>query len=70
MAIRRTAAPPIAIPAMAPVLSLSESAGAVSGVGTADAAEFPASLGVAVMVATDVTVVGLLLVDPEAVRLT
>lgn len=65
MAMRRTAAPPIAIPAIAPVLSLSGSAGAVSGVG---AAELPVPLGTAVMVATDVTVVGLLVVVPEAVR--
>jgi hypothetical protein len=67
MAMRRTAAPPIAIPAMAPVLSLSGSAGAVPDVG---AAELLASLGAAVMVATDVTVVGLLLAVPEAVRFT
>jgi hypothetical protein len=65
MAMRMTAAPLIAMPAIPPVLSLSEPVVAALAGGVAKP---PVPLGAAVMVATDVTVVGLLLVTPPAVR--
>jgi len=67
IAISRTAAPPIATPAIPPVLSLSELDAAAAG-----GLEDPVAallLIVAVIVAKLVTVVGLLLVIPFAVRL-
>jgi hypothetical protein len=66
-ATRRTAAPPMATPAIPPVLSLSGLLDTVAAVGDVGP---PVALGVASLVAKDVTVVGLLLLSPPAVRLT
>lgn len=64
MAARRTAAPPIATPAMPPVLSFPElGAAAAAAVG-----DVVLSIPLAVEMAIDVTVVGLLLAIPLAVR--
>lgn len=65
MAARRTAAPPIATPAIPPVLSPPELVtGAAAAVG-----DVVRSAPLAVEMAIDVTVVGLLLAIPFAVRL-